>query len=565
MLEGHSGIPPFNHIETAFNWIDQQKRSAELQSIEGTRLLYREYTDHLRHRLRLSSVGEASGSIGYSSASNLQRGMAHICTLACLRDLSVVENWAIRISQKAPGANELPTPATTAAEHELAYALHQRFFNAFSQAVLSNATPPILVKLTDLGFEDLIYYNQNANNAGGWSSKKSGGRTDWQPFFYRQEGVFEGSYKAFNALLSEHSIESINSSGFTKKQDKNRRYSQKTLRKLANYATRYFGYLLLAEAGNNATHLSNINCQQVRLNKALGLASTRAIKGRSGFEEQDQHVDLRFAQTTWKSYIKLREWMARWLEEPPELGLFLLGNNANHAPYTLLTASSMRQIPLWPKRAPVPAIRPARKHKTVNLVEGSGGNTALVAGIQAVTTQTIERHYNFKNRVEAAEEMSHYFAAQAKAAELRYKGVQAVRIIEDGNSIHTGFCDDDTDGPRLLEGFDEITIVPRCGAPITCMFCAHFGLHADVGDLLRLLTINCWIEVQSRLCSVNIDEYYQKFAPYLNRIQQILEDLSALSGEIYEHLREAQRRFQCGERDLYWNAKINALLEMDDT
>lgn len=565
LLEGHPGIPFFRWIENALDWIDRQQRSAELYSLEGARRLYKDYTEHLRHRVRLSNVGDTNRSIGYPMAHTLQSALAYLLAKTCGLDVKVVQSWAILIPQKKGGQNDLPAPATTADEHKLAYALHQRFFEAFSQAVLNNIVPPAVVKLEDLGFEDLIFYSRSGNNAGGWSIKKMGARTDWKPFFYRREGVFEADHKAFNALLAEHNILPITSEGFTQLQRKNCHFSQSTTRELANHATRHFAHLLLAEAGSNAAHLASINCEKVRLDKAIGLAKTRAIKGRASFEQQEQHVDINFAHTTWRQYLRLRDWMTQQLEAPPPLGLFLLSARSAQVPHSFLTAASMQQLPLWPANAPSLVTRPARKHKSVNLLEGSGGNTALVAGMQYATTNTIERHYSFKNREEAAKVMSDYFAAQAKAAELRHMGILPMRIIESGEKTHTGICDSDEDGPKLIKGFEALAIEPRCGSPITCIFCVHFGMHADLEDILRLLTIKLWVEVQSRRSSNNIDEHFQKFAPYINRIQQMLDQFSVISGEASQIVKQATDRFERGERDHYWGAKINALLDMEET
>lgn len=193
VLEGHPGVPAFIQIECALDWIDQQCRSAEMHTPEGVRKLYQDYTNHIRHRLHLSSVGDSNQSIGFASAQRLQAGMAYLCGLACELDISVVQSWAFRVPQKVPRVNELPAPATTAKEHKLAYALHKRFFYAFSGAVLNNSPPPVVVELADLGFEDLIYYNQHANNAGGkWSkSDMQKGRDDWKPFFTDAKGCLK--------------------------------------------------------------------------------------------------------------------------------------------------------------------------------------------------------------------------------------------------------------------------------------------------------------------------------------------------------------------------------------
>lgn len=563
-LEGRPNTPDFPTIERVLNWIDRDHRSEELHNTESARHLYRNYTDGLRHSLRLSNVGENSNATPYSGAQTSQSALAYLCARACDINIVLVQSWAIRITHRNSSRNELPAPTTTAKEHALAYALHQRFFDAFSQAILNKTPPPVIVNLEDLGFKDLIYYNQHANSAGGWTFI---GRNDWKPYFYRREGVFEGKLKAFNALLAEHGINPIKGTAFKALQDNNRSFSKGSLIELANHSTRHFGYLLLAEAGCNADHLASIDFDEARLNKALGLSQTRAIKSRAGFEDQDQFVDVRFVNTTWKQYRRLRDWKIAHLDSPPKRGLFLLGTGkggVEKRDFFLLHATAMRVLPFWPTEAPSLASRTARKHKTVNLLEGSGGNIAMVAALQSATDKTIERHYAFKNRVEAAESMCRYFEAQARSTELRYNGVEPVRIIEGGESIKAGRCDEEGEGPQLIDGFKELGIVPRCSAPITCLFCIHFGIHASVADLLTILTMNQWIQIQSRIRSMNIDDHFSKFLPYHNRIQQILDGLTEINTEVASLVTEAQACFERGDYDHYWRAKINAMLEMEE-
>lgn len=562
LLEGHSRIPAFESIESVLNWIDQHGRSAELYQLEGARKIYRDYTDHLHHRLRLSNVGESTESPCFRMAQKLQTALIYVCGLACDQDPRVVQSWAIRIPVRMLGLNELPSPATTTHEHALAYALHQRFFDAFSQAVVDNIAPPVVVKLTDLGFEDLIYYSSIANNAGGWSTK--GGRTDWQHLFYRHDGVFEGKPREFNALLASHGIAPIKTANFLRLKNNNRHFNLSELRELANHATRHFGHLLIAESGCNAAHLASIDCEMSRLDRAVGLAKARAIKGRASFEKQNQYVDVRFAQTTWRHFLKLRDWMSLQLETPPVSGIFTLGVRSDRKPYNLVSSEALQQLPLWPASAPSLSTRPARKHKSVNILEASGGNIDLAAGMQSATPQTIERHYSFKNREEAEFVMRDYFDAQAKSAELRHRGIKPVRIIEGGETTHAGICDSNEEGPELIEGFEGHEIQPRCGAPVTCIFCTKFALHADPKDIVRLLTIKLWVEVQSRQSAINIDDHFQKFTPYLNRIQQILDDLMNTDCEMSQRMKYAAECFHLGERDQYWQAKINALLDMQE-
>lgn len=563
----------FECMSRSFDWIDQLGRGSELFTLESIKGLYRDYTEQLRHYIQLSNVGDkATGAIGYPTAFRNQLSMAFICAAATGFDSRTVQSWAYRIPQRDRGPSRaLSAPKTTENEHVVAHAMHTRFFTALSDAILNNAPPPAVVELTDLGFEDVIFYNKKSNSANGWTS--GGGknlRTDWMPYFYGREGFFQGSLKEFNELLVANVIEPIKDpSGLYRGRQRNAQaFPEADLKYMANLATRHFGYLLLAEAGTNASTLATVDCSQARLDKELGASRLLAVKGRAGYEQQDQFVDRRFTQTVWKRYLELREWMMQRLRdkgfEAPKNGLFLLAYQFHRAPYSLLKASSIRQCGLWPNNGPALATREARKHKTVNIIEGSDGNVALASAMQAVSLQTIERHYAHKNVIEATRHMSDYFELQAKSAALRYAGIKPIRIIQDGENTSTGRCDaPEIEGPKLIEGFETTGIEPRCGAPLTCLFCVHFGLHAQEEDLVRLLTIQRWVEVQTQLYASNIDEGFTKYSPYIERIEQVFDELPKSSEKLAELVRRTKVLFDEGKRDLYWVARINALLDLE--
>lgn len=369
----------------------------------------------------------------------------------------------------------------------------------------------------------------------------------------------------FNEFLKSNGIPAINLSGFSALRDRNKSFGYTQLRTIANHATRHFGFLLLAESGANAQHLASIDCTKTRLNKALGVAGSRAIKGRSNYEEQEQFVDIRFASTTWKQYLRLRTWMTKHVDRAPERGLFLIGDNRsgrNIGRHTVLTQSSMKQLTLWPRNAPPLTTRNGRKHKAINFLTSSNGNTIATALALTAKPKTIERHYAFNNTIDAARQISQYFEAQAQSAELRMYCSSPINISVSGESISSGRCSVEDEEPELaIPEFLNLGIQPRCGAPITCIFCTHYTLHADEGDLLLLLTMRHWISIQSRANSETIDTHFEKFLPFQNRIDQIINDLENSNADIQEIIKSAQNRFENGERDEYWNAKINALLE----
>ena len=573
VLIGTLNIRVFECMSGAFDWIDQLGRSIELFTLESAKEIYRDYTGQLLHRMQLSNVGKKStDAIGYATACRNQLSMASICAAATGLKASTVQTWAYRIPQKEKGPSRaLSTPNTTETEHVVAHALHTRFFNAFSNAILDNLPPPVVIGLSDIGFDDVIFYSTKTNSSNGWT--RGGGkylRVDWMPYFFGREGVFQGNVNDFNNLLAAQGIKSIGSdvTSFQKRQQNAQKFNKFNLKYMANLATRHFAYLLLAEAGINASTLRTIDCSKVRLDKELGAARLLAVKARAGYEQQVQFVDRRFTKTVWKRYLQLREWMVQRLRDrdidAPRNGLFLISQTSQNDPYTPLNSGNMKECKLWPKNGPALTTREARKHKTVSIIENSDGNVALASAMQSAAPQTIERHYAFKNVIEAAQHMSDYFHLQARSAELRHAGVKPVRIIEEGEDTTTGQCDaPDSEGPRLIEGYESTGIEPRCGAPLTCLFCVHFGLHASEEDLIRLLTIKRWVEVQTQLYAANIDEGFAKYSPYIERVDQLFNELPKSSEALFKLVERTKERFTKGERDLYWLARINALLDLE--
>ncbi len=561
------------HISRAFGWIDQQSRNRDLLTLDSAKGLYQDYTAHLRHCIQLSNVGgKKADAIGYGHASHCQLGMALICAAATGLESSIVRSWAYFIPLRASGPSRaFPAPKTTEDEHAVAHALHTRFFIAFSDAILNNAPPPIVVELSDIGFEDVIFYSENHNSISGWAGGwgKYQGK-DWTSYFYGRDGVFRGSRKDFDKLLATNGIEPFGNatSTYRSRQRRAKVFSEIDQRFIANMATRHAGYLLMAEAGSNASTLMTVDCSRVRLDQVLGASRLLAVKPRARYEQQPQFVDLRFVQTTWRRYLELREWMVQHQHEKgleaPLNGFFLLRVKSKSQPYYPLNAANIMRLSIWPRNGPPLTTREARKHKTVSILEGSGGNMALASAMQLATPQTIEQHYAFKNVVEAAMQMSDYFEMQAKSAALRCAGVKPVRILGDGEDTSTGRCDAPKKaGPQLLEGFETMGIEPRCGAPLTCLFCTHFGIHAVVEDLVRLLTVKRWLEVQNQLYASNIDEGFAKYILYIERIDQVFEELPHSSEEFSELVRLAKAHFAEGKRDPYWLAKTNALLDLE--
>tara|TARA_R110001583_G_scaffold74100_7_gene205517 strand:- start:26517 stop:27791 length:1275 start_codon:yes stop_codon:yes gene_type:complete len=331
MLEGRFNLGLSKTIPIVFDWIDTSGRSEHLNAEELTMSLYRDDTDDLRHRLNLSKVGQnKTGSLKNGAASRRQLAMAHVCSWATGVAISVVSTWAIRISTSAK--QPPPLPKITEDEHAILHALHNRFFESFSHAVLNKTPPPVVVDLENLNLSNFIFYSPRVNSSNQLGLRK-GERDDWKHYFYTQSGIFPGTQEELNKILIENGIKPLRSEykHYSRNQIMNQTFTNASLRYMANAAVRHFGYLLLNEAGANASHLSTIDVSSSRLDKEMGVVRLLAVKGRSGYEDQILTVDSRFAKNQWKQYLKLREYMGAGIDAPSR-GLFLIGKKALNPP-----------------------------------------------------------------------------------------------------------------------------------------------------------------------------------------------------------------------------------------
>ena len=77
-----------------------------------------------------------------------------------------------------------------------------------------------------------------------------------------------------------------------------------------------------------------------------------------------------------------------------------------------------------------------------------------------------------------------------------------------------------------------------------------------------LLSIQKWLPLHSRENSLNMDEHLLKFQPVIERIDDIIADLSN-KGEQYEKIvKLASRLAEIGNLHPYWDMKIAALKEI---
>lgn len=305
MLQG----PQVTQISVVVEWIDGNGRSEELHSTASAKMLYLDYTQYLFHESRLSKVGEEKGK-SVNWVASLQHAMALVISFSTNVPFSTVRNWAVQITRNN---QNFPQPRLNEDEAKTAYHIHSRFFWAYSQVALgqSLAGLPLIIRLTDLGYEDYIAFSWSNSNYTHYGAK--GRKRTWREAAFSQKGfdtdIESVKRKAYD-LGIEWTYQSTNKYNFTKASlgATGFAFSLETIRHFANRAIKHFGHMLMYASGANADHLASIDCQDSMLTKKSGAKRMIAYKQRSLNELQTLTVPGAFRKE-WRQMIRLRDRM----------------------------------------------------------------------------------------------------------------------------------------------------------------------------------------------------------------------------------------------------------------
>lgn len=568
IVTGECNYTTAYHIQMGFDWIDKHNRGAELLAEKSAKDLYVDYTNDLLHRVRLSKVGKNKG-IGRGHASSLQRALRKLIGYTTGHSDSVVMTWAPFI-EKRTAIESLPQAHLSDAEAKKAFEMHRRFFWAYSDAVINNSAFPLVVELDDLGFENLITFGGQANNYQNWGCNKvNGGK--WQQFTFSEQG-FDSDWQSVKEKAATKGID-LDKNAYkafwrTAKDLGDRKFTRATLISFSNRAVKHFGYMLMFASGCNADHLNGIDIRNSMQEKSSGSKRLIAHKDRPSNEKQLLSVSTHFSKQ-WRQFLLLRDWMSKFHNKPyPSYGLCIFTTNASSSrlpggSFEALIHGSIKRGLFWPEGAPGLLTRAPRKIVSQKKLELSGGNVGLVASLLSQSEATVRKHYAFRDQDEASKQLSRFFGAMRVSANLRVSGVASAPIIEGGKRIPVGQCVAESEGDiRLIQGIDEQRAPElNCGSPLACFFCESFGIHSDLTDIKRLLSVKEYIRYQSNHKSHSINEHGQKYLPVVARIEEIIEAFSQRDSGSKKIIESASEAIKRGDLDKFWLSHINALID----
>ena len=122
----------------------------------------------------------------------------------------------------------------------------------------------------------------------------------------------------------------------------------------------------------------------------------------------------------------------------------------------------------------------------------------------------------------------------------------------------SGACESESGlSAELAEGFTELVSQPVCGQWESCLFCKHYGAHADEIDLKKLLSLKAVIET----LHLGMDEgdFAHRFAALLHRIEEVIQAMLHKNPSLTSKVEAIKAACAVGDLDEFWAVYMRTL------
>lgn len=535
---------------------------------ERTKEIYLSITMRLIEEARSQNVTSSSKALSRRTLAVYQRTLSLLLCVCSETPENVVRNYAPDVKNKSSYTTNYLTedsvqPCPSQKEASLFVQLSQRHFDAIADAIENNYSY-YFVAQKHLGYDNYVHYVQHSTET---VKKAIETYPQYATMFDEDYRYIGRDVQLYNDLDK-------------KNQQRYRNFERALLEKKEStsrihiwmkHLSIHFTSLILFESGCNREQLAYINFDELPLS-GTGPKRFLATKPRANYQDKPIWVSAAFIKTLRRYRDIRRAYLSEYATSYTAYGVKIKKYGRNETipegTMTELSAYAYKTTKLegMPPEADIRSAFGGRKYTTVNFLEQTSGNTALVSSIVGRADATTRRHYLKAAQIDSVKSVSEFFTRLEEFVSYKNdKTDTRAPIIEDGEEVPAGHCKaDDEDKPEVIDEVTEVVQNPRCGAPISCLFCKHYGVHGNERDIHQILSAKRWLEVQSETTSADIDEHLTKYRPYIERLNDIICDFRQ-RGEAFENAYQmAIEQVKSGKHSGYWKNKIEALIAMEE-
>jgi len=546
-----------------FDWLDDNGRSDSLFSQSKALETYKVFSEALYSEARSSEIKGRKRQ--RRTLRQRQEQMSFLLSIASGLSEKRLQASAVMIERFGMYAKSQKRTAPENAMVEF-FLLNLRHFTAISSFLLNDENLPLVIKRSDIGFPDFKQWTFTLHSNSLVKAKENNTRIAQ---FFNEEDEFIFDHEEAYARTKELGQDDYRGTDHRKYISLILDGDERLRRNLFRRAGIHFSHLLLLVSGCNVEQLEYIDFSKKLTNSAEAKRET-AVKPRAGYASRPVQFSAKFV-SIWRTYLKLRDLTIQTFD--PNFGKFgiplilegrkgLSSNKLYPANSNNIRMSSLNNNTFgFPVGYKAPTSKSARDFKTINFLDYTKGDIDRVSKAMGRSHQVTRKNYAYNSFEDSSKQLTTFFDALTKKASIKAKGYNpSAPIHNEGAQVYIGSCDTKDESPRKIEGVTDEAPEPRCGAPVTCIFCVHYGHHADVHDIKLILSAKAWLNKQTKVISRNLEEHVSKFLPFIERIEDIIDDFRTSSDEYNSVYEKAQKEVDAGNYSPYWRNKIDAFL-----
>jgi len=551
-----SAARKYNELKQFYNWVDALDYKVNFNSPESMKAAYVKYTAYLLQLINVSSI--KAKSIGKQTASNYQKVAAII--VAAVSGLSVhqVQALATRIRESKCAAPVMPE-LTSQEEQSRTFAALVKFIDEIHRIVVLNGELPIL--FSSPNDQDFFYFVPAQIRAKGQDP----------------DNVYSHLWK-FDKFPTSRMFDKI--AGHSPDPDMKawQQYTLTNIRlrlRMISDNRRCDAYMTLANRGVAAGLMTFIAATGTNLSVALELQLTTekvvpttqgnrysGTKGRASGKEVFPEFGADYAPV-FKKFKEIRTWLLDGRKTD-----LVFPYQGSDGLITRTEPSCLKELKTLivgtlPNTVWVNA-KEWRKNVGAEYIKLSGGDTVLASEKLGNTEAVVRAHYARPSFEDTAKELSSFFdkAYDSAIARTRMQSTISVTVIEGSDhpsNVPTGYCDKPEEAaPELAPGFTSLAPTPKCGEPVTCLFCSYYGVHADEVDVRRLHSLKYLLKTSKG--SMPNERFIEKFAPMLHRIDEVLEDIQVIGKMNPQLMLDVKADVDRGNLDSFWQIHFDTFV-----
>lgn len=490
-----------------FDWIDTDyladgKQTIDFENPESLKEMYCALTKHLKHLVMLSQKGapnSPSNGMSNNGARNYQSGARQFIMACTGLDEETIKSWTEHI-----GAKNNSYAVKKSQDNEAIERFHAH-----------------LVEVINAHYQIHIQKNKAVIDSEQWGWL-TGARTDFNKMGYNKV-TLESQYSAF-ALIGL--------------------------------------YFMVLATGQNESVLLGLKAKEFEINRLNNTTYRVGTKGRAKGKEIMVEMGSEH-KPIFEKYIAVRNVIA------PPSNPFLF---PDCQPESEKAVGSRRYwAKLWTQALggrifKARALRRFYGRKMGKVAQQMGVHSGDVNGIVSMMLQNelqTATHYSVETLEQMAEPLSNFLGQLHDACIEKSRTEQTIKVHvkeqrEADRTTASGACESESGlSAELAEGFTELVSQPVCGQWESCLFCKHYGAHADEIDLKKLLSLKAVIET----LHIGMDEgdFTHRFAALLHRIEEVIQAMLHKNPSLTSKVEVMKVACTVGDLDEFWAVYMRTL------